>query len=250
MPDASSLASVEEALFLGAVGGAAMDVVVSRPLRGEGGKELRPSPFWRRLGTEAPINAALPLGSDQERQLALTLGGTPPAAVQAGAEIERRRDAGLPGAHAGQLDGGLSVSARRWSPSQLHAAGACRFRWFAGRLLHVSEPLDPDQDDDRRVTGTLLHAALEGALAGDAGADSAEDPRHPGPRGPGPQDSGAAPQRRAAPRPAVARAARGAAPQCGAGGDQPGVRAARLGRRSSSRTAGTSRSLPARTPTR
>ncbi|WP_156123108.1 PD-(D/E)XK nuclease family protein [Deinococcus radiopugnans] len=173
VPDASSLASVEEALFLGAVGGSAMDVVVSRPLRGEGGKELRPSPFWRRLGTQEPTNAALPLGSEQERQLLLTLDGSPPAAIQAGADIERRRDEGLPGAHAGQLDRGVSVSARRWSASQLHAAGACRFKWFAGRLLQLSEPLDSDQEDDRRVTGTLLHAALEGALAGDAGANSA-----------------------------------------------------------------------------
>lgn len=176
LPDAASLASVEEALFLGAVGGAGLDVVVSRPRRGVDGRELRPSPFWRRLGTDVPEPATLPLGSQEERELALTLRGTPPPAVQTGVEIERQRDAGLPGPHAGQLDSGMSVSERRWSPSQLHAAGACRFQWFAGRVLRLNEPLDPDREDDRRVTGTLLHAALEGALTGDA-ADPGAGPR-------------------------------------------------------------------------
>ncbi|WP_309571422.1 hypothetical protein, partial [Deinococcus sp.] len=136
VPDASSLASVEEALFLGAVGGAATDVVLSRPLRGVDGRELRPSPFWRRFGTAAVRQEALPLGSDQERALILTLDGKAPTALQARVAIEERRDAGFPGAYAGQLDGGLAVSTRRWSPSQLHAAGACRFQWFAGRLLY------------------------------------------------------------------------------------------------------------------
>lgn len=173
VPDASSLASVEEALFLGAVGGAARDVVISRPLRGVDGRALRPSPFWLRFGASGVRSAPLPLGSDEESALILALGGQVPAALGARVAVEVDRDAGRAGPHAGQLDRGLPVAARRWSPSQLHAAGACRFQWFAGRLLHLEEPLDPDRVDDRRVTGLLLHAALDGALQGEGAAGDA-----------------------------------------------------------------------------
>jgi RecB family exonuclease len=173
MPDASSLASVEEALFLGAVGGAALDVVISRPLRGVDGRALRPSPFWQRFGASGVRSASLPLGSDEERALLLALGGQLPAGLGARVAVEVDRDAGRAGPHAGQLDRGLPVAARRWSPSQLHSAGACRFQWFAGRLLHLEEPLDPDRVEDRRVMGLLLHAALDGALQGEGQAGDA-----------------------------------------------------------------------------
>lgn len=173
VPDASSLASVEEALFLGAVGGADLDVVISRPLRGVDGRALRPSPFWQRFGASGVQNATLPLGSDGERALLMTLGGEMPPELHARVAVEVDRDAGRAGPHAGQLGRGLVVAARRWSPSQLHAAGACRFQWFAGRLLHLEEPLDPDRVEDRRVTGLLLHAALDGALQGEDGAGDA-----------------------------------------------------------------------------
>lgn len=175
LPDASTLASVEEALFLGAVAGAGLDLVVSRPRRGPDGRELRPSPFWSRLG-EGQAAEVLPLGSEGERLLALALGGESlPEALEGKAQVERDRDRGLTGPHAGQLSRPIAVSERRWSPSQLHAAGACRYRWFAGKLLGLEEPLDPDGGEDRRVTGTLLHAALEGALRGEAPGDSLED---------------------------------------------------------------------------
>nr|WP_254606131.1 PD-(D/E)XK nuclease family protein [Deinococcus sp. JMULE3] len=174
VPDASSLASVEEALFLGAVGGAGLEVVLSRPLRGVDGRALRPSPFWLRFGDSGVGAAPLPLGSDEERALLLALDGQVPAALEGRVAVEVDRDAGRPGPHAGQLERSLPVAARRWSPSQLHAAGACRFQWFAGRLLHLEEPLDPDRVEDRRVTGLLLHAALDGALQGEGAAGDAE----------------------------------------------------------------------------
>lgn len=170
VPDASSLASVEEALFLGAVGGAGLDVVLSRPLRGVDGRTLRPSPFWQRFDDAGVRLEPLPLGSDEERALLLALDGQVPAALEARVAVEVARDAGRPGPHAGHLERALPVEARRWSPSQLHAAGACRFQWFAGRLLHLEEPLDPDRVEDRRVTGLLLHAALDGALQGEGEA--------------------------------------------------------------------------------
>jgi RecB family exonuclease len=164
LPDATGLASVEDALFLGAVGGAGLDVVVSRPRRDEAGKDVRPSLFWRRLGGGDSTSEVLPHGSQQERRLALTLAGTPPEDLLVAVEIERLRDAGHFGVHGGALAAPIVVADRRWSPSQLHSAGACRFRWFAEKLLGLQEPLDPEAQEDRRITGTLLHAALEGAL--------------------------------------------------------------------------------------
>ncbi|PTA68596.1 PD-(D/E)XK nuclease family protein [Deinococcus arcticus] len=176
LPDASALATVEEALFLGALAGAGLGLVVSRPRRGPDGRELRPSLFWDRVGPGASAAAhTLPLGSEGERRLALALGGQVlPDAVQAKVQVERDRDAGLPGPHAGQLGTPIWASERRWSPSQLHAAGACRYRWFAQKLLQLGEVQDPDQSEDRRVVGTLLHAALEGALQGEQPGDRAE----------------------------------------------------------------------------
>jgi RecB family exonuclease len=164
LPDASGLASVEEALFLGAVGGAGLDVVVSRPRRDEAGKDVRPSLFWRRLGGEEGQNVPMPYGSLEERRLALTLTGAPPEEKLGAVEIERSRDAGQIGVHNGTLSAPILVVDRRWSPSQLHSAGDCRFKWFAEKLLGLQEPLDPEAQEDRRITGTLLHAALEGAL--------------------------------------------------------------------------------------
>ncbi|MFC4427155.1 PD-(D/E)XK nuclease family protein [Deinococcus navajonensis] len=175
VPDVSNLASVEEALFLGAVAGAGLELVISRPRRGPDGRELRPSPFWSRLGAGQVEDTPLPLGSDTERLLALALkGGALPEGVQGKVQVERDRDAGVAGPHSGQLDAPILVEDRRWSPSQLHAAGACRYRWFTQKLLRLDEPHDPDQLEDRRVTGTLLHAALEGALTGRAPGDSTE----------------------------------------------------------------------------
>ncbi|WP_104992441.1 PD-(D/E)XK nuclease family protein [Deinococcus sp. NW-56] len=163
IPDVTSLATVQEALFLGSVAGAWSDIVLSRPRRDAGGRELRASPYWLRLGGAAEP-AALPYGSEAERALAAALGGDVPPAVRERQAAEVARAGGLVGAYQGQLAEGIDVNARRWSPSQLHAVGACRFRWFTQKLLGLEEGVDPDADEDRRVTGTLLHAALEGAL--------------------------------------------------------------------------------------
>ncbi|ACO47748.1 PD-(D/E)XK nuclease family protein [Deinococcus deserti] len=176
VPDVSALASVEEALFLGAVAGAGHELVISRPRRGPDGRELRPSPFWSRLGEGKAEAAPLALGSEMERLLTLALAGqTLPGSIQGKVQVERERDAGHFGPHSGQLDSPIRVEERRWSPSQLHAAGACRYRWFTQKLLRLDEPLDPDLVEDRRVTGTLLHAALEAALQDRAAGDTTED---------------------------------------------------------------------------
>lgn len=171
VPDVTSLATVQEALFLGAVAGAWSEIVLSRPRRDAGGRELRASPYWLRLG-RAPEPGTLPHGSEAERALAAALGGEVTPAVRERQAVEAARASGLPGSYQGQLAQGIDVNTRRWSPSQLHAVGACRFRWFTQKLLGLEEGLDPDADEDRRVTGTLLHAALEGALHGWAPGDT------------------------------------------------------------------------------
>nr|WP_246363404.1 PD-(D/E)XK nuclease family protein [Deinococcus budaensis] len=171
LPDVTSLATVQEALFLGAVAGAWSDIVLSRPRRDAGGRALRASPYWLRLGP-APHPAALPYGSEAERDLAAALTGDVSGSVLARQATEVARAGGLTGPYQGQLAEGIDVNGRRWSPSQLHAVGACRFRWFTQKLLGLEEGLDPEADEDRRVTGTLVHAALEGALRGWAPGDA------------------------------------------------------------------------------
>lgn len=177
LPDLTVLASASEALFAGAVASARQAVVFSRSRQNAAGRSLAPGSYWQRL--VAPVSAPLPLdwGSDLEKQVQDVLAGRwTPATLspslssrtsstwQTKVQVERDRAAGIAGEHHGGLADPVDVTAHRWSPSQLHSVGACRFRWFAERLLRLEEPSDPDEVEDRRAVGTLLHAALEGAL--------------------------------------------------------------------------------------
>lgn len=167
LPNAALLAAAQEAQFLQAVTAGRGQVVVSRPGRGPGGKALLEGAYWKRLGQGQPLDA-LPAGSEAERQLETVLtGGEVPPDLQPVLAAEQARAEGRLHPYYGALQTGIAVSERRWSPSQLHDAGACRFRWFATRLLGLPEPLDPEAAEDRRAVGTLLHAALEGALEGE-----------------------------------------------------------------------------------
>lgn len=174
LPNAALLSAAQEAQFLQALTAGRGEVVVSRPRRGPDGRPLLEGAYWQRLGTGRPL-APLPSGSEAERWLEVVLaGGAVPPELQPVLDAEQAREAGRLHPYHGLLQNGIDVSQRRWSPSQLHDAGACRFRWFATRMLGLPEPLDPDAAEDRRALGTLLHAALEGALAGEPGGAPAD----------------------------------------------------------------------------
>ncbi len=50
---------------------------------------------------------------------------------------------------------------RVWSTSQLDEFGACPFRFFARRMLHLKEVAEPEEGLDRLQLGSVVHAILE-----------------------------------------------------------------------------------------
>lgn len=50
---------------------------------------------------------------------------------------------------------------RRWSASAFNDLGACRFRFYARRLLGVQAPEQPEQGPDARQIGSIQHEILE-----------------------------------------------------------------------------------------
>ncbi|GAA3997146.1 hypothetical protein GCM10022631_04570 [Deinococcus rubellus] len=167
VPDASTSTAVEETIFHGAVLSSAQALVLSSPRRTAQGRALMPSVFLTRLGTLPAWSSGVPLASEGEQLLERALNaGEVPETVRRAAQIEQGRDAGQPSAHHGLLGESLWDPTWTWSASQLHDVGACRFRWFGRKALGLREDADPEAGEDRRVTGTLLHAALEGALRG------------------------------------------------------------------------------------
>lgn len=175
LPDLTVLAAAQEDLFLGALVTCEQELCVSRPRRDLGGRELPAGSYWRRLGDGVAPQTYLDWGSEAEKLLQDALAGRNlPNELAFKVKVERGRSEGITGPYRGQLAQGVAVSERSWSPSQLHSVGSCRFRWFAERLLKLEEQIDPDEVEDRRASGTLLHAGLEGALKGWQAGDRTE----------------------------------------------------------------------------
>ncbi|RJF75617.1 PD-(D/E)XK nuclease family protein [Deinococcus cavernae] len=175
LPDLTVLAAAQEDLFLGALAACEQELVVSRPRRDLGGREVPAGTYWRRLGGDMVPLPSLDWGSEAEKLTQDALAGRSLShAIQLKVETEQGRGEGVPSPHSGQLPQGIAVGERTWSPSQLHSVGSCRFRWFAERFLKLEEQVDPDEVEDRRASGTLLHAGLEGALTGWQAGDRTE----------------------------------------------------------------------------
>lgn len=167
LPDLTVLAAAQEDLFLGALAACEQELVVSRPRRDLGGRGVPAGTYWRRLGGNVLPLPNLDWGSEAEKLSQDALAGRHlPGPLKIRVEVEQGRGEGVPSPHSGQLPQGIAVGERTWSPSQLHSVGSCRFRWFAERFLKLEEQVDPDEVEDRRASGTLLHAGLEGALTG------------------------------------------------------------------------------------
>jgi RecB family exonuclease len=167
VPDAATTSAVEETVFTGAVLGCAGELVLSRPRRSVQGRVLGPSVLLTRLDEQPVWSGAVPFASKQEALLAQAVGGEMLSTeLQLAVQTETERDLGQLSEHHGLIGESLWDPEWAWSPSQLHDIGACRFRWFGRKVLALTEEADPDAGEDRRVIGTLLHAALEGALRG------------------------------------------------------------------------------------
>lgn len=153
LPDVTSLASVEEALFLGCVATAREQLVVMRPRRDAAGTVLRPSPFWSRLHAGGERPGGFP-GSALEREVERAMDGRPGRRAAVGEARERDRHTRTLTPYSGQIPP-VDVAARVWTLPELQAASLCRMRWFVEYALGV---LDPE-----RVRTALARTALDAA---------------------------------------------------------------------------------------
>ncbi|PYE52030.1 PD-(D/E)XK nuclease family protein [Deinococcus yavapaiensis] len=161
LPDASTRAALERAFFYVSVCAAHGDVTFSRPLTSVDGRALRPSVFLASVAPRA-VNVHAVAGSRFERARQDALTGRVSDDVARGARREEDRERGRDTVRLDAID----AAAHRWSASQLHAFGACRFQWFTKSALRLA-PLDAPRDDlDPAMQGTLLHRALQELIAG------------------------------------------------------------------------------------
>ncbi len=189
----------EDALFLQLLGMARDTLLLTRPTE-ENGVARRASHLWQAVRDAAPEQtverlrpgeATLPgeVASAGEALIALKAGkeqGAEAAALRTWLQrhcaglLERvecgvRVEAGRLSRHrsldryAGVLADGRLIDIvaqklgpeRLWSASQLNELGACRYRFFAGRLLYLQELWQPEPGLNALERGSLNHAILE-----------------------------------------------------------------------------------------
>ena len=142
--------------------------------------ELVASAFFSRLGfTAEEISAVSEPESissvEEARRLMLR---QPILAFEDGLDAARRHFRVELGRETGQFydeyDGVIGVpidpASRVWSASQITTIGQCSFRWFAGRLLHLSPIEEMKTGLDGGTRGRLYHKALEIAVSRSIGS--------------------------------------------------------------------------------
>jgi RecB family exonuclease len=171
LPTLETRGGVERALFRAALERAQTALMLSSATRGTGDLERPPSRFLQAFKCQPPQKVEV-LQSRREWRLRQALNGALQAtdgdviahALRA-SSVERHRDSSAaPDRFDGVLSAGLpDFLERPWSVSQLHALGACRFRWFARKALDIELLPAPARSLEATVTGTLYHATLEHA---------------------------------------------------------------------------------------
>lgn len=138
----------------------------------KGRKELLPSPYLAQLGLIATEPPAAAIASPEEYRRTLLRHSSQSedpvllAAARAYA-VEQSRESS---AAANEYDGivGMPFDYANWSfsVSQLQNLGQCPFKWFAGKLLKLGPPEEPDEDLSPSQIGRFYHRVLELVLAG------------------------------------------------------------------------------------
>ena len=82
-----------------------------------------------------------------------------------------REGPAMPDAYDGVTGTGVDLSDRTFAVTELEALGQCPFKWFAARLLRLSEPEEAPEDLDASLRGRLYHETLSRAVRPE------EDPR-------------------------------------------------------------------------
>ncbi len=190
--------AADDALFFQLLGQARESLMITRPTV-ENGTPLVASHLWqalRRVCPEQPVTHIRPGAVASAREVAsaeealVALAAQPDAVCSASLRRWLRQEQGTllaQVAHAGRVESGrlsrysahnhysgvladerliAQVAAdlgpeRVWSATQLNDLGACRYRFFASRLLELEELWQPETGLNALELGTLNHAILE-----------------------------------------------------------------------------------------
>lgn len=162
LPGGVESQAIEQALFFHALACARERLTLTRPETLPGGKPATASPFLKLFGPGEGLSERH-AGSEHESQvLRALLGILNDQEISAAAVREQQRERGLDPEP--QLPGSVDPDLRTWSASQLHTYGACRYHWFASRLMGLRALPQPALGLDPLGQGTLYHRVLERLL--------------------------------------------------------------------------------------
>lgn len=179
LESAAAAARREAAIFYTLLHTPRLNLTLSYPqLRGK--DPTLPSLYLSRLGVEPIPAPPQPVASWEEARRANLRGEAMcddplwPHAVRA-LEVERRREsAHPPDEYDGMVQLPIAPETHTFSASQIAALGQCPFKWFADRLLRLSELSEAEVELSPSFKGRLYHRSLEIAVRA---AMSAEDIR-------------------------------------------------------------------------
>jgi len=162
LPGGVESQAIEEALFFHTLACARERLTLTRPDIGPGGRALEASAFLRSFQPGQRVRE-VHAGSDHEAQVHLALlGHLGLEHITAAARREEERERGQ--ASGPELPGVVNPDHWTWSASQLHAYGACRYQWFASKVMHLAPLPLPSSGLEPMSRGTLYHRVLERLL--------------------------------------------------------------------------------------
>lgn len=161
LPGGIESQAIEEALFFHALACARRGLTLTRAEM-VGGRRAPPSRFLQPFPGGDPFTE-ISAGTRQEARVLQALQGTLGSAeIQRAAELEVERESGQ--AEGPRLPGLVDPDAWTWSASQLHSYGACRYRWFANKVMRLEALPEPLDGLDALGCGLLYHLTLEHLL--------------------------------------------------------------------------------------
>lgn len=174
LPGGVESQAVEQALFFHALACARDHLTLTRP-EAVGGRLTPPSPFLRSFSPGRPPAELYAATRQEARILEARAGTLADEEVAQAARLEDQRERGLD--QGPRLPGVVDPDTWTWSASQLHSFGACRYRWFAQKLLRLEALPEPQRGLDALGRGNLYHLTLDKLLR-----------PHVGQSAPGPDD--------------------------------------------------------------
>lgn len=168
LPGAAESQAIEQALFFHALACARDRLTLTRPEVVSGGQRVPASPFLRPFPAGVTPEGLQAASAREARVLQARTGTLEDESVDEQARREDRRERGLEDGP--RFPGVVDPDRWTWSASQLHTFGACRYRWFAGKVMRLEAPDEPQRGLDSLGRGSLYHLALQKLLAPHLGA--------------------------------------------------------------------------------